>query len=427
MPDEVEKFLQRNQSKRSKRLLLHIDEHRSMSDSPDFRLGAMQLAGSLPGRCRVIATYLEPPDLPAQGSSKVCSFPIAMVLVDVSLLLTFDASDTAPGLPKIRLHAEPKGGKERRLLATLRVKLSLLLGQQLDQLHVKQDDRSELRNTSRCIQEELDKEGKLENKLTGAIKSFGLSLPTQGKLVSGSVDLLLGMDDSEADGLRYPGVVSLDNRKLNLPIETLMAVRDTKDDAFDVHQAAQNLFRQSAMAARPDWCDGQLLERVGLGDALNEYEFQCQRLEDGIKQNAGKSAKIFTNKGTPCIDGIRNMEHDVMHHALSEGGKAGTHKGVDIWFKTKQDELVLADVTGATSTRTCQSKAQQMANNCDEVKTALQKATVHMKSVIGILLAPSCASAIGEPTSVQVVQGDAARDLLGGLQQLLTWLGEDVD
>ena len=83
--EEMEKFLQRNASNR---LLLHIDEHRSMSTSPEFRRGALLLAGSLPQMCQVIATYLEPPDLAAQGSSQVCRFPIAMMLVDVSPLLT---------------------------------------------------------------------------------------------------------------------------------------------------------------------------------------------------------------------------------------------------------------------------------------------------------------------------------------------------
>ena len=89
-----------------------------------------------------------------------------------------------------------------------------------------------------------------------------------------------------------------------------------------------------------------------MGDAPNEYEFQCQRLKDGIKQVAGKSAKVFTKKGQPCIDGTRNMEFDVMYHALSEGGKAGTHKGFIIWFKTKQDELIrssAAESEGVTS------------------------------------------------------------------------------
>ena len=156
---EVEKFLQSNQSNR---LLLHIDEHRSMSDSPDFRRGAMLLAGSLPARCRVIATYLEPPDLPARGSSKVCRFPIPMMLVDVSPLLTFNASDTAPataaGLPKILLPGGGWNGKAWPLLATLRVKLSLFIANQigLDQLHIWQNQMSELRNAFTKVQEALD-------------------------------------------------------------------------------------------------------------------------------------------------------------------------------------------------------------------------------------------------------------------------------
>ena len=118
--EEVDKFLQRNASNR---LLLHIDEHRSMSTSPECRRGALLLAGSLPQMCPVIATYLEPPDLAAQGSSQVCRFPTAMMLVDVSPLLTRDASDAAPataaGLPKIKLPAEGWGGKEERSLCTL--------------------------------------------------------------------------------------------------------------------------------------------------------------------------------------------------------------------------------------------------------------------------------------------------------------------
>ena len=224
--EEVHKFLQKNQSNR---LLLHVDEHRSMSASAEFKRGAMQLAGSIPARCRVIATYLEPPDLPAQGSSKVCRFAIAMMLVDVGLLMTFDASDDAPataaGLLRIRLPSGDWNGKARRLLATLRVKLSLfLLGRNigLDQLHIKQDEKSDLCRTFMKVQEALDADTDLERKLIGAITSISVILPQQGKQVSGAVDLLLGVEDSEADDIRYPGVVSLDNRKLTLPLEMLL-------------------------------------------------------------------------------------------------------------------------------------------------------------------------------------------------------------
>ena len=81
---------------------------------------------------------------------------------------------------------------------------------------------------------------------------------------------------------------------------------------------------------------------------------------------------------------------------------------------------VVVYVTGATSTETCKNKAKHMAAHAGVVKNALHTAQVQVQSVIGILLAPNCASAIGEPKSVKVVQGDAARDLLGGFQQLLT-------
>ena len=90
---------------------------------------------------------------------------------------------------------------------------------------------------------------------------------------------------------------------------------------------------------------------------------------------------------------------------------------------------MLLDVTGATNAGTCKAKAEQIAQNAAAVmnEAQMQNATVLVESVICVLLAPNCDSAIEEPPSAQVVQGDAARDLLGGLQQLLTWLGEDVD
>ena len=359
--EEMEKFLQRNASNR---LLLHIDEHRSMSTSPEFRRGALLLAGSLPQMCQVIATYLEPPDLAAQGSSQVCRFPIAMMLVDVSPLLTRDASDAAPataaGLPKIKLPAEGWGGKEERLLATLRVKLSLFLVHiGLDQLHIPQDEKSDLRRTFRNIQDQLDKEGNLESKLIGALGSFSVALPDLDEQVSGAVDLLLGIKDARAEDRRYPGVISLDNRKLTLPLEMLMAVQDARDKASSVFDKAQEVFCSSLMESG-SWCDGMLLERAYLWALAckaakeedgfkfvskpRKYKFQCKDIRDGLQQVDGKNARVFTKKGDPCIDGIRCIEDGVMYHALSEGGTAGTHKGFDIWFKTEADELVLSSV-----------------------------------------------------------------------------------
>eukprot|EP00439_Symbiodinium_sp_Y106_P001821 s9872_g1.t1 len=59
-------------------------------------------------------------------------------------------------------------------------------------------------------------------------------------------------------------------------------------------------------------------------------------------------------------------------------GTTGTHKGFDIWFKTKVNELVLLDVTGATNAGTCKAKAEQIAQNAAAVmnEAQMQNATV---------------------------------------------------
>lgn len=198
----------------------------------------------------MIATDIDPPDLPTQGSSKVCRLPVPMMLVDVSPLLTFDASENAPataaGLPRIKLPSTGWRGSERRLLATLRVKLSLFVQSiGLDQLHIPQDESSDLRQTFGGIQEDLDKEGSLQSKLEAAISGFKFALP-EDEEVSGAVDFLLGVDDKKANDKRYRGVVSLDG-KLSLPLESLMSSCDIDGKALELFCDGQDLFIDSIL------------------------------------------------------------------------------------------------------------------------------------------------------------------------------------
>ena len=197
-------------------------------------------------------------------------------------------------------------------------------------------------------------------KLNTAIASFSFMLPEE-EHVSGAVDLLLGIKDSLADDRRYPGLVSLDNRKLSLPFQMLMVVhdRDVNDETFNLFCHGQEILARSILG-NSDRCDGLVMERAyawalackaakadgrfRLKGAGLSFSFQCKKLRDGIKQLNGKDARVFTKKGTPSVDGIRCIEDGVMYHALSGGGKAGTHKGFDIWFKTEEDELVRGPV-----------------------------------------------------------------------------------
>ena len=153
--------------------------------------------------------------------------------------------------------------------------------------------------------------------------------------------MLLGIEDARAEDRRYPGVVSLDNRKLTLPLERLMAVKDARDKASSVFRKAQEVFCLSLMESG-SWCDGMLLERAylwvlackaakaedgfGFESKPRTYMFQCEDIRDGLQQVDGKNARVFTKKGEPCIDGIRCIEHGVIYHALSEGGTTGTQR-----------------------------------------------------------------------------------------------------
>ena len=175
----------------------------------------------------------------------------------------------------------------------------------LDQLHIPQDEKSDLRRTFRNIQDQLDKEGNLESKLIGALGSFSVTLPDLDEQVSGAVDLLLGIKDARAEDRRYLGVISLDNRKLTLSLERLMGVQDARDKASSVFDKAQEVFCSSLMESG-SWCDGMLLERAYLWalacKAAKEedgfkfvskprtYKFQCKDIRDGLQQVDGKNA-----------------------------------------------------------------------------------------------------------------------------------------
>ena len=69
-------------------LLVHLDEHRDMSNNPAVRRGAMQLLTSLGNRVKVITTYTDLPPLAAAcTTSKVCRVPIPQPTLDVSWLM----------------------------------------------------------------------------------------------------------------------------------------------------------------------------------------------------------------------------------------------------------------------------------------------------------------------------------------------------
>ena len=86
---------------------------------------------------------------------------------------------------------------------------------------------------------------------------------------------------------------------------------------------------------------------------------------------------------------------------------------------------MLLDITGATNEETIKTKAGKITENTRKVQQALRGQNLGLR-VIGVLLAPNCDECVGDGQAM-VVEGADARDLLGGLQQLLTYLGDLED
>ena len=130
---EVKKVLK----KPTDRLLIHLDEHRAMSSDADFRRGALSIWGEMPDLVTVISTYTDLPDIQARGSSSgVCRRPIPKPMFDVSRMMQV-AEGTGPdgaterpttGFP-VFIVPTVTDGREKRLLASLRVVLGLAMTQ----------------------------------------------------------------------------------------------------------------------------------------------------------------------------------------------------------------------------------------------------------------------------------------------------------
>jgi len=425
---EVTAFMKKEE-KQHTRLLLHVDEHGSMAeDFPAFRRGALSVCGENGYVARIIATYIATPALPAAGSSRICRYPIAMLFL--SARAAFPEVEAALGQnPKL-------DGKEKRLLAALWLKLGLAFQDgSLQDLHT----TNYMPGIVKDVLAELSTQGTAEDKLRKALKSVKLtqwSQPTQLP-VDDAVEFLVGLADNSAmaNQQKLPQVVTIGGEKLSLPLRTLLSYTSPANQSSRIRRIfkeGQTLLKD-CMNGR-DSGDGSLLEtayvwvlgskwaRQGGEHTLGElsFRFQVSELQDGMKSISGTTARLFSKNGEPNVQGLKNIQQSVLYHVASEGGGAGFHRGVDIWFKTGTNDLMLVDVTGSSNQKSTESKARKLAKCAKDVQACIDKQKISgFGKVRGVLLAPNCMEFVSE---VEVVADMAARDLLGGLQQLLAFM-----
>ena len=384
---------------------------------------------------RILATYTAPPVMHTGESSKVCRDALGHLLF--SARLAFPEVEAVVDNKAIK-----KNGKARRLLETLWLRLAYLfqygnamnVDPTLETLHT----TGKLPPIVQDVVDVLSTKGSVEHQLQLALAKVGMKFADAQK-VDGAVDFLLGLRDSSdrAAQEKLPQVISVWEDTLTLPLPFLLSCSPGETlsaQAQDIFNEGQLLLANSmedATAAGDDavleraylwilgckWAQPTEVPRLG----VKSFRFQptLGRLQDGLESKGG--ARIFSKNGKVNEQGMKNIQPSVLYHAASEGKGSGSHRGCDLWFLTHKNELILVDVTGSGNREFCQEKADALTKCVEDVESNIGKLEQsQVESVFGVVLAPNCRDYDAVPSSVQVITSSKARDLIGGLQQIVS-------
>jgi hypothetical protein len=260
------------------------------------------------------------------------------------------------------------------------------------------------------------------------------------------VDLLLGIkeSDDEVQAGKFGEVVALGDI-LTAPLEVLL-----KDDVVGqtgkqlsyvkLFYDGRELFLK-ALTTKRDLCAGKLLERGFLWALAcasakmqrlrfsdTSFEFACAAIQPG---------RIFEQQAqTTCSligDRVQELQDGILYFADEDGP---SHPRADMWFRTQhlggKPVLVLVEVGGTDDEEKGRKKVQTMQSTLAEEQGKCGL------GLVGVVLLPNVelgsieeghledTDLVGMNSCVTIVTGREARRLLGGLVQLLTWLGDDA-
>ena len=377
-------------------VLFHVDEHRKMCDRSDrehdpgasFSRGAMQ---TLAGAGTVVATYTEPPYMPAIGaeaSSEVCRLPVALPCLDVDKVLQHVGIELPRGT----------NAENERLLALLKLRIQIALqpgpGLGMGGLHridsspqhkeMFDNFRRRLSQTT-MNQRKLNRERKTNQQKT-ILQECITACPTPrfDNVINDkhAALLLRGMSDDQLKkaGRGLTHLIVLPNGRISTTLLRLLTFQDEDSELRAIYAQGQQRFRRAILNSA-DTLSGQPLEEAYL------WTLSCQSVSVGklvftdIKRNVMtfdfkctsiKSSRIFPSDDTTNFD-ISHLQHNTMYYAneLKRGGTVPqTHPLADMFFRTKNDHLVLIDVKGA-NLDAVNKKVKHLARTISNMQTGL--------------------------------------------------------
>eukprot|EP00930_Biecheleria_cincta_P087442 TRINITY_DN76673_c0_g1_i1.p1 TRINITY_DN76673_c0_g1~~TRINITY_DN76673_c0_g1_i1.p1 ORF type:complete len:639 (+),score=120.71 TRINITY_DN76673_c0_g1_i1:92-2008(+) len=387
-------------------LLLHVDEHRKMCDDVDFRKGAMAVMATSP-QVRVLATFIDIVPQPAEGSSGICRYAVCKPPLDVRTVME--------QLPRLAVPMATTADEQRHL-ASLRVTLGLALTELgLAGLHVKDDRwKAFLDGFTKLVETGSEKE----------IYAKCIQYCNQQWMNEGPrrrrhlVDLLCGIEESdgEVQEQRYSAVVSLE-KTLTAPLEVLLRDADPDDTDRLLFEQCQSLFMEAFGTA--DFASGSVLERAYLWTLAckttrpGSIRFCSVRPSFECKQVA--AARIFKDNAL-MLDNVKALKQNTLYYA-DEKGKS--HPLADMWLLSQDNVLFLLEVSGTSNV----DGANKTVTRLKDALEGQDLDSLSVDGIVAIVLLPNIMEDLSSDNSVLAIAGSPAQKLLGGLVQLLDWLG----
>ena len=480
LAEELQQFVCDKLGKNCK-LLIQADEYPKMCSEHDgaecFHKGALTMLSLLDSGkealdSSTVATHVRLlKAIPQRGSAStgdtgsagVCRFPVACPRLDIDQVML--------DVPELCFPSGQWDVARRRLYASLRVRLGMkltALGPQWLHLRGKnQDMELFLAAFNKSAQPAKDRPRYNRGVVRALVECSALCKTSAQvkRAAPGAAELLMGREDIDFsgpdDGFFQAGnfqVVVLDNGRVSASLESLLG---SIDPDCQVYNRGRDLFtavlrrNDDAVAALANNADGDvcllsgspleasfvwaLSTRAALG--LDEGSlvfgekvcvFQCNKLyptpggggwTEGMRRLPSRLFPL-TDSSDYDLSSVKDERYANTFFHVEEGGNLESHPLADAWFRAEIDDidsLVLLDFAGGGFN----SVSDKVENARSWIAAEREKVwTEYTLDLHVVILAPFASGyrQQGAPKdNVEVVLGEDARLLLGGLDQVSRW------
>ena len=460
------------------KLLIHADEYPMMCAehylAESFHRGAMNLLSLLDQALdsNTVATHVRlPKAIPQRGSAStgdtgsagVCRFPVACPRLDIDKVMR--------DVPELCFPSGQWDVARRRLYASLRVRLGMkltALGPQWLHLRGKnQDMELFLAAFNKSAQPAKDRPRYNRGVVRALVECSALCKTSAQveRAAPGAAELLMGREDIDFsgpdDGFFQAGnfqVVVLDNGRVSASLESLLG---SIDPDCQVYNRGRDLFtavlrrNDDAVAALANNADGDvcllsgspleasfvwaLSTRAALG--LDEGSlvfgekvcvFQCNKLyptpggggwTEGMRRLPSRLFPL-TDSSDYDLSSVKDERYANTFFHVEEGAGLETHPLADAWFRAEIDDidsLVLLDFAGGGFESVSNKDENARSWIAAEREKVLTEYNLDLHVVILAPFAPGYRQQGAPKDNVEVVLGEDARLLLGGLDQVSRW------